>query len=169
MISVIHGFNQEWLWSIILLIFLLTKNPLKVPGIKTEEIFKLTTGHCGIYAQNVSAIIYFAIATQTGPYFETGNKDHLRKGKHSHQSEDYNMHEEELAKQLFLALGADMDFIKMMVFALAPEGKQNTLQARDFLDARETGWCFVSVRGREMDCKKGLKCALKDSNKGGKN
>ena len=76
--------------------------------------------------KHTAAIVYFAIATQTGPLFEDKSKDHWTIGLLKDSTpKGYKEHEREVANQLFQALGLKNLPIKIFLNEKSP-GKTST-------------------------------------------
>jgi len=80
----------------------LSLNPKSVKD-KWQQMNK-PTQHIALM-KHTGAIVYFAIATQTGPLFEVKSKDHWTIGLKQESTTGYKEHERAVAEQLFYALG----------------------------------------------------------------
>jgi hypothetical protein len=129
--------NMSWMLSVnyiedvMTLIFVLTRNP---PAYKMNP-WALHADVRLPLLRNTSALIYFAIATQTGPLFETGksiHEGHVSIGVAKGRSQGYTNHELSVATQLFLALGAKPSHVEEMLLQEHPGPGKTTSAQRSF-------------------------------------
>ena len=143
--------NEQYLSNILQLVHLLVYNPTKVPGILTTHIFQMTRKSHLSNGRHVCAIIYYAIATQTGPYFETLNKYHQTIGGYEDKSLDYNNYEKKLATKLFEVFGASQPFISEVVLGRpqkSSQGRDNFNQASKVTFQKSMMLYYLGMSGK---------------------
>ena len=120
--------NQQYLEGVIRLLWLMKVNPPRVPWWNTDHVWglvpKMHVPHCKHSCQ----IIYFAIATQTGPLFEPTSLEHRQIGHNPEKGPEWNQYEKEVATSLFHSLGVEPhpapSFLEDMCFAQKASAKQ---------------------------------------------
>jgi hypothetical protein len=122
-------------------IHLISRNP----DIFKQEEFCLTHEQWEPLLKHTSAIIFFAIATQTGPLFEsngTTHGAHDKIGVMEGRSEAYTQHEQKVATELFLALGALPHQITTMLSGSTKNGRMLFNAKKSFVNETK---CFAKA------------------------
>jgi hypothetical protein len=107
--------SLEYVQDVMQWVYLLTRNPETYK----QEKWAMTREQRVPLMKGTGAILYFAIATQTGPLFDIGKNNHGGHnciGEMNGRGEAYKKHEEKVATQLFIALGANADIHVPLMF-----------------------------------------------------
>jgi hypothetical protein len=101
--------------------------------------------------KHTSAIIFFAIATQTGPLFESGGTKHGghdKIGVMDGRSDAYKQHELKVATELFHALGAKSVEIPRMLEGSTKAGQKNLNQKKRITFAKSMALKYLGMTGK---------------------
>jgi hypothetical protein len=124
--------TEMWIYNLQLLLAALTRNEdyLATSQINPPPKFAMKTNVWVSTCKNTAAVIFYAIATKTGPHFETSNPEHRVIGGNAGKSPQYNAYEQKVAAAVFHALGVTPQFIDHFVLnqAPGPPGSTNKLQ-----------------------------------------
>ena len=99
--------NQQYLEGVIRLLYLMKHNPAKVEWINTDHVWQMPPKMHFPLCKHSCQIIYFAIATQTGPLFEADSDEHQQIGHNPTKGAAWNQYEKDVATSLFHSLGVE--------------------------------------------------------------